>query len=353
MQTLRQIWRAFRLLFDVALTGAADLTAAITGVRQQNRTELEIYLAGLRRLAIIIVFAPIPILAFGVIGNLGWLVGFIGIFWASISVVLLLLTAPIGLILETLILAVRGGFTRAGIGERYVRVVLGILLFELSMTLFIGLVPIRNNLAALPLFVVAALVLAILGLAGTKTAFTRKFIAAVATIAVIFFTFSFFFPQSSASMIAVRGKFDKELAEAVNSSGLGDPKDISSDEDYAFPPGVFLIEVPLEPDVWSPWVKTPAESPKCWIYPPEGGCVWILYLDGSRKKLCDGEPKHFGTHRAIFRLRGNGVAKVKIVIPDYFLEAETKSGKEEAGKGVVEGDSLDLLLGPDDDVVIF
>ncbi len=312
------IGRIFADMLELAVEGTAAVSRRLAflgksapeeGVSPINQA-VKIYLKSLRRLILFVLFFPVLILAIGIIGNLGWMVAFVGMFWALATIALSLVAAPLGLLVGGLL----GG--PKDIGERYVKLVLGVLLVELSFALFVAVFPVRNNLAALPIIIMAAAVLGILEARGANTIFTRRFIAGKASGILFIFTLSFFFPQTfgglrgAAEKIddwftkALRGEKTEEIKKALPGSGN---QSSSFEETYTFPEGVDQIEVPLHPTRWSGWVITPPGS-RWRIDPPDSGWVDVRFLDGTRTRLLPRQPVWLGKHtrNGSFRLCGEG-----------------------------------------------
>lgn len=222
---IRTIWRTLRMLIDIFLSGVADVTQIITGVRGLDRTEAQVYLAGLRRLALICLFVPLPILGIGIIKGSGTIVALVGIFWAVCTLLLSALGGILPFLIEVLrkiaaglpiekLKKVADGLE--GVGQRYVRFVQWVLLTELVFTLLVAVFPIQNNLKALPIMAIGAAVLGILTLLGEKAVITKKLIRVFATIVLVGFTFSFFLPQSFKGLEVARGKTDEKISGIVS-----------------------------------------------------------------------------------------------------------------------------------------
>ena len=220
----RELWRTLHLLIDTLLSGVADVTQIITRVQGLNKTEIQVYLAGLRRLTLICLFAPLPILGIGIIEGSGTIVALVGIFWAVCLLLLSALGGILPLLIEVLRKIVAGlpieklkkvADGLDGVGRRYVRLVQWALLTELVFTLLAAVFPIQNNLKALPIMVIGAAVLGVLALLGEKTFITKKLVRGFATIVLVGFTFSFFFPQIFKSLEVARVKTDEKVAAVV------------------------------------------------------------------------------------------------------------------------------------------
>ncbi len=298
--------------FSLAIEGTAAVSRRLALLKKTTPEEgispqtqaMKIYLKSLRRLAVVTILFPLPILALGIIMNSGWLVALVGIFWVLPTFALAIVAAPLGLLLEGLL----GGLK--GVGERYVKFVFGALLVELSFTLFVAVFPIENNLAALPIIFLAAVILGIVEARGANTIFTRRFIAGKASAILAVFILSLFFPQGFGALRVAREKIDAWIAKTLRSeiiSGTTKQTEVGvQPETYTFPDGVDQVEVPLHSTRWSGWVITPPASKWC-IYPPDNGWAESSYKDGYRsRRHIPGQNNPVGVRRGVFRLRGEG-----------------------------------------------
>jgi len=224
----RELWITLQLLIDTLLSGVADVTQIITRVQGLNRTEVQVYLAGLQRLALVCIFLPVPILIIGIVGGLGWLVALVGIFWAVCTLLLSALGGILPILIEVLRKIVAGlpieklkkvADGLEGVGQRYIHLVQAILLTELVFTLLVAVIPIQNNLTALPVLAISGAILGVLALMGMKTLITKKLIRGFATIVLVGFTLSFFFPQSFKTFEKTRVKMDDAIQEKGAAKG--------------------------------------------------------------------------------------------------------------------------------------
>jgi hypothetical protein len=133
------------------------------------------------------------------------------------------LSTPLGLIVESLAGGIKGS------GERYIKLMSTVLVTELFMALFVSVVPIRNNLAALPVIIVASLILSLLGKPKTG------FMTGAAGILLVLFTLSFFFPNSFKVIRRIPVKVDKVAAAGMESI-IGDNASKATSHDQKKPP---------------------------------------------------------------------------------------------------------------------
>lgn len=324
------IFRILWALIDSALTDATEVVRRLALVgKPEDETRVAVYFKSLRRLALLVLIMPIPILALGIAGGWEWLVALVGIFWALATLLLLVVALPLGILIEALVHGPKGS------GDRYVKLALGILLAELTFTLFRSVVPINQNPGAIPIVVLAAAILGILGAMGLKTPFTKKMIGGMATTVLVTSTLSFFFPQSFTVLKTLRGKIDKEAATLLRGEKpiVGFFKNLSTSRSESPPTaasqsypicagardttltpkdGIIMIEVEMNPNCWSGWIGTPADWPDYYFQAVENRGMEIWFLDGSRYWLKPNSFPWFPNKRGIFRVRGEGKLIVSI-----------------------------------------
>ena len=264
--------RIIKAVIDGGLTDATEVARRLSlQGKPEGTTRLEVYKRALIRLGIAVLIFPILIVIVGLIGNLGWLVAIIGIFWSLATVILLALAAPIGIILEAII-----GRSIRGSGARYYKLCLGILLSELAFTLFRAVVPINNNPAAVPIVAVSAAILGILGAMGANTPSIKKIIGAMATITLIFFTFSFFLPKSFKAISNAQTKIDKGIAALIENG----PQKATSKESAA------KIDTVILGEQWS-FVNAPSNGSIIYIIPRGEGWSAPIRLQYGQKGRID------------------------------------------------------------------
>ena len=202
------LFRIIKAIVDGGLTDASEVARRLSLQGDPDgKTRLEVYKRSLKRIGLVVMVLPLVMLIVGLMGNMGWLVASIGIFWSLVTIIFLGLAAPIGVILEVVL----GGSIR-GSGSRYFKLCLGILLAELTFTLFRSVVPISNNPKAVPIVTLCAIILGVLGAMGANTPSIKKIIGFGATVTLFAFMFSFFFPETFNAASSVRQKIDTGIA---------------------------------------------------------------------------------------------------------------------------------------------
>lgn len=219
-------------IWDAAAVNFTDLSARLGIVRPNGQTPGAVYRKALIRLLFAALLVPFPLLLLGMIGGIGWLIAIVGMFWGLCVLALVIVAAPLGVLLGVLF-----GETKES-GARYLRFVLWIFLTVLTFTLFVAVVPIQNNLSALPVLIIACGVLGVLGALGTKTAFTQKLIGTFATLVVIALSISFLLPKSFSALDGVVEKADAKVERLLN------PPPPTSEERAS--------EISARPVVWYP-----------------------------------------------------------------------------------------------------
>ena len=127
-------------------------------------------------------------------------------------------------------------------GQRYVRSVAVILFAELMFALGLLVVPFHNNYGAIPAFLLTGTAVVLAGLLWGGVVGPR-FFRAVAVVALILVTASFFLPQTSRAVSESAGNMDGAIAAAVRGESSSNQKTLavgSRDE----------VEVPLSPNSW-------------------------------------------------------------------------------------------------------
>lgn len=305
------IFRILWALVDSALTDATDITRKLALIgKPEDETRISIYLRSIRRLALVVIFFPVPILIFGIVGDLEWIIALVGIFWGLVTLILLGLASPLGILLEILLRGPKGS------GGRYVNLSLGILLAELTFTLFRAVVPIKNNPAAIPIVAVSAAILGILGAIGVKTLFTKRMVGTVATLIFVTFTLSFFFPESFNVLRGMREKMDKGIAATLrgeNTSKLKREEEINyptcedaRDIELLPTKGRKSARVKMYPNCWTGWIKTPATWGNYYFQSVENKGMEVMFFDGNRFWIEPNKKPWFPNRRGIFRFRGEG-----------------------------------------------
>jgi hypothetical protein len=185
--------------------GNAPARSPWMGVKEQMA---RVYLGAIRRLLIIIAVIPIPLLAIGIWGEIGWLVAMVGLLWAIPTLILTFVATPIGLLINLL----KEEDEKSATGSRYMRMALGLLFAEMSFALLLVLVPVRNNLAALPVLAIAAAIIGILNF-GVKAEFFRSLMKTAATITIVAMVVSFYFPRMYGMVGRWMGTWDERMYE--------------------------------------------------------------------------------------------------------------------------------------------
>ncbi len=312
---LQALWFLVQEVWEIAGAGV-EFTQVITRVNSHGLSDRQIYLAGLRRLAILVIVLPIPLLGASIWLGGSWAAS-AGMIWAVAFLLLSLVAAPIGMIVAAL-----GSTTRES-GEKYVRVVLSVVFSELLVAFFLAVVPIRNNISALPLLALCAFIII---LAGMK--FLRKGLVIAAVAAFALLVFSFFFPRTFEQKIAPSfERLDTQMAAAppvATSAPAQQPVTAALPSPARIYPNykfdlVDRIEVPLLPA----GQVLPHEAGG-WVILPMGARyrvdydtpVVIEYNDGRRFIRRPNEPAFDGVQpgNGIFRLYGENGQKAVVTI---------------------------------------
>ena len=320
---MRLIWTIVHAWIDGVLTDATELSRRLALVgKPEDESRRTIYLKSLKRLLLITTLFPIPLLLIGATQNLHWLVASTGLFWAFFTLLLSIIAAPVGILLEVLLKGPKGS------GKRYVNIVLWIFLVELTTTLFIAVVPLHNNIVVVPALLVASALLAVLVVMNKKGEKFKRIVGGKAAILFTFFTLSFFFPESFMALGKVREKIDRGIAAIVQKPSSLLPEITRPARDYppcngssnysfnASDPEQF-IEVDMHPECWTGWITTPLKSIYEFQTTAKAGFEIEFKQDGYREWVPPDSDARFGKRRGIFRFRGEkGTMIVTFWYPD-------------------------------------
>lgn len=245
MIMFNELWITLQLILDIMmlhLADAAQVMAFVSQTRQgQPRTDMQIYLIGLRRLAIIAVLSPIPILILGILGDWSLLLTIVAGLWIIFTLLLAILAGPIGILLEAINKDIDGS------GKRYTNIVLGVLLVELVFTLFIRVVPISENPGILPIAILAAAILGVLAVLNSNYNKAKKTIGAVAKFVLIVCILAFFFPPIIDCFKNWRGKINAKIAKICSPTFCQNPAEQTGQKSCAITvyPGVYTFPPPI------------------------------------------------------------------------------------------------------------
>lgn len=318
----------------LALTIVLGARQAMNFVRTSD--EARRYLHGLGAFATAAVLIPIIPGVFGIL--LGWsaLTSVTGLWCAFWSIVFFTWAAPIGLLLDMLFHASSierpgKGFVKSvaatleGSGRRYLRFVLAILLVELAATWVASVVPLRENLGQIPIFIVVVSLLfvsaAYWGIEGTVR---RKIIRGLVIITLIGIIFSFFVPRSSDVFGAALKRLNINAAAVAknietNGFGLSDMGGGSSSpnapvailmppglDDLVIPPDKTFVKIELvSTNKFSGWIHLPYQWGATDFWSNTNG-FWVQYVDEPNKPFWVDERKTCTMKRTIFRVSGEG-----------------------------------------------
>lgn len=187
----------------------ADLVA---GAGNWGADQARKYLTFLRRAGLVfLIIAGILIVALfaGVIAKQDWLITTSGLLIGIATATILGLATPLGA------LAVRFSEEVKSVGN-YLRIVGGILLWELLLTLYFSVVPISNNPRAIILVILITFIVALFWAVYGISPSPHRIYASVVSVFLIT-TLSLFFPKTFAATIGLRVRLDEKLATCLTS----------------------------------------------------------------------------------------------------------------------------------------
>jgi len=301
---MRALWNLILDLFYTTWLGVEYL-AGITAPRAMQ------YLQILFWLGIIGVCLPTIPALIGLIANWGWLVAFSGLLWGFLALLLFILAAPLGILINSLF-AVIGLQTRSpNAGRRYVIYTGSILLFGMFFALMASILPWRNNPTALPLILLGAAILAVSGgIFGTAGILGRKIVILLTSIILVLGITSLFFPKSFAEMSSAKDKIDYFLANTISGkivSGTNYPVCAETERATIVTLKNSRVEIPIYPDCFSGWISIQSEKKVNFRFykQPENGFLEIFFVDGSRRIVHENQRVWLGHIPHLeFRVRG-------------------------------------------------
>lgn len=171
-------------------------------------------------LAAATILIPIFLIGFDFYFKTGWPTALAGMLLAGALTIILFkpiyigLAALIGVVWELSHLRIRTAPDVAvKFGESYLRMIAGLLLWELIICVYLSFVPIWTNPTAVPKIALLAAVLALTGVVwGLKGLITKRLIVGIVGMLFIIFTISFFIPKTSQAVKEKGGKWDEKIA---------------------------------------------------------------------------------------------------------------------------------------------
>jgi len=291
-------------LFYTAWLGAQHL-AHLAQPRAEQYLRILLLLAG------VTIFAPTILALIGLIGGWGWLVALAGLLWGISALLLFVLAAPLGILINGVlgVLGLQATVPRAG--RRYVIYTGSILLFGMFAALMAAILPWRSNPAAIPFILLAAAILAVAGAVfGTGGILGRRMVIFVTSLVLVALVISLFFPRTFSSISNARVGLDQYFADVIegrDSAGL--PICAETAETHRLTIENPRISFAVHPDCWSGWVsiRTSQKSSFRFYKEPVGGFLEVHFWDGNRRMIHENQSVWFGhVPRAEFRLRGSG-----------------------------------------------
>lgn len=157
---MNRMLRALGLLWLTITMGGATLVETLRVVmRHVGRTPAQVYLAGLRNVALVVVLAPLLLVYAGVVRDNDVLVIAAGIIWVIASALLWVLGSYVALLIDALLqLVTTQKFELQG--KKYVRFLFGVLITEIFVTIAAIVLPWEGNIKLAVMAALAGLGLA-------------------------------------------------------------------------------------------------------------------------------------------------------------------------------------------------
>jgi hypothetical protein len=177
--------------------------------------------------------------------------------------------------------------------------------------LMAAILPWRSNPAAIPLILLAAVILAVAGAAfGTGGVLGRGIVIFVTSLVLVALVTSLIFPRTFSAISSARSGVDQYLADVIEGKdSAGFPICAETAETHRLTSENPRISFAVHPDCWSGWVsiRTSQKSSFRFYKEPVGGFLEVHFWDGTRRLIHENQSIWFGNvPRAEFRLRGSG-----------------------------------------------
>ncbi|MGB9609010.1 MAG: hypothetical protein ACPL3E_01395 [Minisyncoccia bacterium] len=310
---MRALWNLFIDLLYAAWLGVEHL-AGITAPRAIQ------YLRILAILAVVAIVVPAIPALIGLVSGWGWLVAVAGILWGSLALLLVVLAAPLGVLINILLGAIGLQARNQTAGRRYILFTGSILMFGMFFALMVSVLPWRNNPGVVPFMLLAAAILAVSGAVfGTAGLLGRNIIVFVTSFILATLTISLFFPRSFAELSSARQRIDQSLADRLSNrlvSGANYPVCAETERAIIITLKNPEAQIPVFPECFSGWISIQSDEKVSFrLYKqPEGGFLEVCFMDGSRRIIHENERVWFGhIPRLEFRLRGTqGIVRISI-----------------------------------------
>jgi MFS family permease len=301
---MRALWNLIIDFFYTVWLGVEYL-AGIAAPRARQ------YLRILFWLAVAAICLPVIPALIGLV-SWQWLVAIAGLIWGFLALLLFILAAPLGILINVLLGALGLQPTNQRAGRRYVLYTGSILLFGMFFALMVALLPWRNNPIVVPFLLLGAAILAVSGaIFGTAGILGRKVVITITSFILVIGIISLFFPKSFAELNSAKNKADAFLADTISgrivSSGANFPVCAETERAIIVTLNNPRVEVPVYPDCFSGWISIQSEKKVNFrLYKqPEKGFLEIVFVDGSRRLIHENEREWLGhIPRLEFRIRG-------------------------------------------------
>lgn len=295
------------LILDICYTGwlGAGHLAHLARPRAEQYLRVLLVLAG-----VTVIVPAIPALI-GLIGGWSWLVALAGLLWGISALLLFVLAAPLGILINGAlgVLGLQATVPRAG--RRYIVYIGTVLLFGMFFALMAAILPWRSNSAAVPLIFLAATILAVAGAVwGTGGVLGRGVVIFATSLVLVALVTSLFLPRTFSAVSSARAGVDQYLADVISgrdSTGL--PVCAETAETHRLNSENPRISFAVHPDCWSGWVSIRTEKKSSFRFykEPNEGFLEVRFWDGTRRLIHQDSSVWFGhVPRAEFRLRGSG-----------------------------------------------
>ncbi len=190
---LSELLKMIASIGDKPVVDFVDMARKLAFIKKpQERSVWSVYLQALLRYALAITIAPMVLLAIGIATDWNWLIGIVGVFWSICTILIFVIAAPVGVLIEMI------ADYPSGFGKNYVHTVGKVLAMETAFAFGAMIVPVGNNPNILPVAIVAVILLAWFSWSGSQVIkgkkpnkLATKLVGSVLTITIL----AFFFPN--------------------------------------------------------------------------------------------------------------------------------------------------------------
>jgi len=185
-----------------------------------NRTRLDVFVGALKKLLWVTLSYPVVIVILGIATDKSWLLLVATLIWGLATISLALISEPLAIFMEK---AISPKQNLGIIFGKYIKIAVGLLTAETLLSLCLAIFPVKNNLGALPIFLLASITLGYLWALGAKTLVTKDTLARWMAVVITICAISFFLPRPAKWLAKQPEKINQLLGEKLEKNKLSLP----------------------------------------------------------------------------------------------------------------------------------